>query len=708
MALESLPSRWHSQSVFSSRPFRPLCPGDGCSIDGRTLLNRKNSESSDRPRPLARQHSFRASGDRGVPPGSNSLRGERGLNGLSPSPSSIGSHQRSSGTGRKVLQRWKSDGAMVLPRAVQFEEYGGEESWRKPTTEPSFPDLSYRGFQRFDSNNTVSSSREHGVFSETGVIHFESQFGMDNIDRDRTVSNSEASAVNVTAPSFVRNRSFAETAYSVPRVVQTAAAESVNNTSEAVTSTCRTRPSTLKRRLTKSMSLDKAQGKGGLDRPGASTRVPQGLGGISSEYVALPDSLRKLKKRNKNVMSAVGENACCSIKKAFDSMVFMIRALQNCAFEMREIFVSTKDVQSVLGIVQREMQSSFVWLFQQVFSCTPTLMVSVMILLANFTVFSLGNNVANASVIDPPAPLVSILRARVDNGVPVKGVDGKSMFSFVRVNTMNDGVSSLPTVSSTTAGESTSRGGFGSGGSGGRSVMIAGGEDGDYLSRFRFQRNAMFSDKVSESKDLQRASGESKSVSTTGRSNTMFFPGYDDITESISGRVRTEGVMVEQQQGAGEQMSYQSLMEQTIRELDLKAGVPHQHVVLDQETVRRLVAPVTVRLEPDSYTCFDRTDLEYQHAVRDEPTNTMLLVNYAQFLFAIRRDHRGAEHYFSKALQLDKEDGDIWARWAIFLWLGRNNKSAADEAYQTALALDPYNPYHASSYAHFLWHTDDD
>lgn len=67
-----------------------------------------------------------------------------------------------------------------------------------------------------------------------------------------------------------------------------------------------------------------------------------------------------------------------------------------------------------------------------------------------------------------------------------------------------------------------------------------------------------------------------------------------------------------------------------------------------------------------------------------------------------------AEHFFSKALKLDKEDGDIWARWAIFLWLGRDDRPAADEAYRAAIALDPCNPYHAGSYAHFLWHSDDD
>lgn len=606
-----------------------------------------------------------------------------------------------------------------MRRALRFEEFGGDESWRRHTSESSIPDVSHDGFETFDSDVVSSSAaRESGVFAkiDTGM-RFDSHFGIGDSDHhDRTPCSVEASAVDVTAPSFVRDRSFAERSHLPPRglksSVQTKAGEAV--------SSCTTRPESLKRRMSRSMSFDKAQGKGGLDRPettvasSASTPLgpaPQGLG-FSPEYVAIPDSLRKLKKRNRNVLATAGETACCSIKKAFDSMVFMIRALQNCAFEMRQVFVSTNDVESILSMVQREMQSSFVWLFQQVFSCTPTLMVSVMILLANFTVFSLGNNVAIGAVLEPPTPLVTILQRRVECEGTLMGVDGKSLFSFIRVDTTSDIAnsrsSSAPTISPDS--EPTScRGSFGSGGFGGRSIVVAGGEEGDHFSRFNSRRNAMFSEKVSETKDVQRASGQ-RSVLRPGSGASVFSPKFEDIideTTSGGGVSIEEGVKVEEL-GASEELSYQSLLEQTARELELKAGESHQHVLLDQETLRRLVAPVVARMESDNYTCFDRTDLEYQHAIREEPTNTMLMVNYAQFLFAVRRDNRGAEHFFSKALKLDKEDGDIWARWAIFLWLGRDDRPAADEAYRAAIALDPCNPYHAGSYAHFLWHSDDD
>ncbi|KAL9992990.1 hypothetical protein Hdeb2414_s0023g00624011 [Helianthus debilis subsp. tardiflorus] len=66
-------------------------------------------------------------------------------------------------------------------------------------------------------------------------------------------------------------------------------------------------------------------------------------------------------------------------------MVFIIRELQSYTLQMRELLYY-EDLQHILVRVQKEMNASFVWLFQQVFSQTPTLMVYVMILLANYSV----------------------------------------------------------------------------------------------------------------------------------------------------------------------------------------------------------------------------------------------------------------------------------------------------------------------------------
>nr|DAD19163.1 TPA_asm: hypothetical protein HUJ06_020626 [Nelumbo nucifera] len=77
--------------------------------------------------------------------------------------------------------------------------------------------------------------------------------------------------------------------------------------------------------------------------------------------VDLPLSLRMIKKKRQwqEGFKETSESAYCSVKKAFSSM-------------MREILFY-EDLQGILDRVQ-EMHASFVWLFQQVFSHTPTLM----------------------------------------------------------------------------------------------------------------------------------------------------------------------------------------------------------------------------------------------------------------------------------------------------------------------------------------------
>lgn len=109
--------------------------------------------------------------------------------------------------------------------------------------------------------------------------------------------------------------------------------------------------------------------------------------------VEIPLSLRMIGRKQKWQEGFVdaGDFAYCSVKKAFSSMVFIIRELQNYALSIRGRLYS-EDLQAVVNKFQKEMNASFVWLFQQVFSRTPNLMVYVMLLLANFTVHSMVGN----------------------------------------------------------------------------------------------------------------------------------------------------------------------------------------------------------------------------------------------------------------------------------------------------------------------------
>ncbi|XP_060212939.1 uncharacterized protein LOC132640376 [Lycium barbarum] len=111
----------------------------------------------------------------------------------------------------------------------------------------------------------------------------------------------------------------------------------------------------------------------------------------------LPLSLRMIKKKHQlqsgNFRDFKETNSCTS--KAFNTLVIIVLELQTYALHMRES-ICNEDLDRIIAKVQGEMYSSFVWLFRQVFSRTPTLMIYVMILLANYSVYSASQNFAIA------------------------------------------------------------------------------------------------------------------------------------------------------------------------------------------------------------------------------------------------------------------------------------------------------------------------
>jgi hypothetical protein len=57
----------------------------------------------------------------------------------------------------------------------------------------------------------------------------------------------------------------------------------------------------------------------------------------------------------------------------------------------------------VLARMQVKTHTSIVWFFQYIFAVTRALMVNLMLILANFTVHSMGNNFAAITIPPPPA-----------------------------------------------------------------------------------------------------------------------------------------------------------------------------------------------------------------------------------------------------------------------------------------------------------------
>lgn len=319
--------------------------------------------------------------------------------------------------------------------------------------------------------------------------------------------------------------------------------------------------------------------------------------------VEIPLSVRMIGKRQKwqegfEGFVDAGDFAYCSVKKAFSSMVFMIRELQNYALSIRGRLYS-EDLQAVVYKFQKEMNASFVWLFQQVFSRTPNLMVYVMLLLANFTVHSMVGNMKTSSyrkLYHQSITTQEVIQEQISNG-------------------------------------------------------------------------ERFSTSI---KDPNVDSDENFGMS---------LPEYQEMIEEEE--IELWNLLVEEA----------SKMQES------------RYPVLDQETMKQLVAPISVEIEPEDYMEFHRTDLIYQMSVAEDPNNPLLLSNYAQFLYMVRRDYDRAEECFKRAIMSGPPDAEIFSCYADFLWIVRKDLWNAEEVYQQAMAAAPNNHYYASKYAHFLWST---
>ncbi|CAH2038681.1 unnamed protein product [Thlaspi arvense] len=361
--------------------------------------------------------------------------------------------------------------------------------------------------------------------------------------------------------------------------------------------------------------------------------------------VDLPLSLRIIKRKlqMEEGVKQVGDSACCSVKRAFSSMVFMIRELQSFTLHMRELLLF-EDLQGILLRVRKEMQASFVWLFQQVFSATPTLMVSVMILLANFTVYSIGSNSALAAATPhPPTATVSFLFETTE-------------LSETQESSSKFDPSTVQTFSVSSPIGKTSFVGGGSGGGGNNIPPVQSGTDGEGSDQFRVP--SQFS---------------SSSLGATSADSNASVSGQEEIR------------------------LWNSILEES-----------EKMEALDHETMKQMVSPVEARLEAEESMDYFKTELLYQTGLSQQPDNVLLLANYAQFLYLIIHDYDRAEKYFKRAAKAEPADAEALNKYATFLWKARNDIWRAEETFLEAISADPTNSFYSANYAHFLWNTGGD
>ncbi|KAJ0746250.1 putative tetratricopeptide-like helical domain superfamily [Helianthus annuus] len=348
--------------------------------------------------------------------------------------------------------------------------------------------------------------------------------------------------------------------------------------------------------------------------------------------VDLPFSLRIIK-RKKQCIKEAGESAYCSVKKAFSSMVFIIRELQSYTLQMREVLYY-EDLQHILVRVQKEMNASFVWLFQQVFSQTPTLMVYVMILLANYSVHSMSHNFAI------PAETTIVTTTTVESVSETK-FDSSSVKTFVT----NSG------------GKTTSVGGNNNGG-GGNFRPVASGTDGDG----RFDGSVTASSAVG---DQLRTSEESVSGQA---SEDEELESWNSVVEEAD---RMQNVIGDDGLDRETMKRFVSPVTVKIEEEDVtgyfKTELLYQ-TGLSQEPDNPLLLANYAQFLYLVARDYDRAEDYFKRAYTVEPKDAEALNKYASFLWQVRKDLWAAEETYLEAISADPNNSFYAANYAHFLW----------------------------------------
>lgn len=253
----------------------------------------------------------------------------------------------------------------------------------------------------------------------------------------------------------------------------------------------------------------------------------------------IPFSLRMIKKKQQRHegFGYTGDLESCSFQKAFSSMEFIIIELQSCALKIREVLCD-EDLEGIIAKVQRDMHVSFLWLFQQVFSRTPDLMINVMVLLSNFCLYSAAHNIASEMLV-----LMGPLNKSITEAVSTK------QHNFLSIDDNRQLSRPGPSV--------------------------------DYPGDAPHHEFSQELDNVEELKLWN---------STVDEAKEMQVAGLEDI-------------------------------------------IPFH------EELQQFVSPVTVEIEPENKMDYFKTDLLYQMGLSQDPDNSLLLCNYAQFLHLVAHDY---------------------------------------------------------------------
>ncbi|KAK1418485.1 hypothetical protein QVD17_27630 [Tagetes erecta] len=104
----------------------------------------------------------------------------------------------------------------------------------------------------------------------------------------------------------------------------------------------------------------------------------------------------------------------------------------------------------------------------------------------------------------------------------------------------------------------------------------------------------------------------------------------------------------------------------------------------------------------------DGTDLYYRNMIEANPSNSLILCNYAKYLKEVRGDVVKAEEYCSRAILVNPSDGSALSMYAGLIWETQKDVSRAQVYFDRAVKASPDDSYVMAAYARFLWDADDE
>ncbi|KAL3523952.1 hypothetical protein ACH5RR_016786 [Cinchona calisaya] len=342
----------------------------------------------------------------------------------------------------------------------------------------------------------------------------------------------------------------------------------------------------------------------------------------------LPLSLRMIKKKHqrKEGYKEIGKSVYPSVGKAFSSMVSIVVELQSCALQMGEALCN-EDFEMIISQVQRDMHSSFVWLFQQVFSRTPALMVSMMILLTDFCAYSTSHNVAIAQT----SLCGSLCEKTEETGsVQHSQIDNSSMASTTLLDNERGGRGANLIASETDVVN----------------------EDSSYLSTKYLKTNP--------EEILQNGNQEFRSVAEVSLWNS-FLDEATKMQSGPSGLVPDHDVLQKFVSPVSVEVEPDDYMEY------LRTDVMYQ-MVLSQDPKNPLLLCNYAQFLHLVAHDYDRAEECFKRAIQAELPDAESLSRYADFLWTVRKDLWRAEDTYLQALSIEPENPYHASKYANFLW----------------------------------------